>query len=326
MAEIVAAMAMSHAPLMHAPSEDPPADQLARINGAFATLREQLDASRPDLILMLVDDHFENFFRENMPTFAVGLADNNFGPLDHYVDWLGIPQREMPNQPEFARALHEHCVLNGFDLSAVQRVGYGHAVMVPMQFLRPEYDLPLVPLLTNVFTPPVAPLRRAYALGRELRSFLDARPAGERVAVIASGAMSHRPPYWLPDNEMDPFLERMKRFQTEGLGVLKEYPRLMAELGDREIEMHERGEPTVDPVWDRSVLDAFGRGDVEAIAGQSWQQVRETGGHGGYEILNWVILMGIMGGVPGDVLVYEAVDEWITGIGALTYAKALAAA
>src|SRR5438093_1041727 len=83
---------------------------------------------------------------------------------------------------------------------------------------RPEVDLPVVPIITNVFTPPLPTADRCYELGQMIRRVALARP--ERVAVLATGALSHWPPFWMPDSpDDDEFLQRMRRFQTEGLHV-----------------------------------------------------------------------------------------------------------
>ena len=77
MGEVVAGIGMSHAPPLTAESAEPPEEQLERINASLARLREQLAAAEPDLLIAVVDDHFENFFRNFMPTFAIGVAEAN---------------------------------------------------------------------------------------------------------------------------------------------------------------------------------------------------------------------------------------------------------
>lgn len=322
MGEITAAIAMSHAPLMAAGAESDPApeEQVRNVDAGVAQLRAELAASGADLLLVIVDDHFENFFRKVMPTFAVSVSETNYGPPAHYVEWLGIERREIPSNAAFARALAEGCIARGHEITQVHDTDFGHAVMVPMEVLRPEYDIPIVPVFTNVFTPPTAPLWRAYELGQAIREVIDERP--EKVAVLATGAFSHRPPYWLPYSPPHPFLERVKRFQTEGLGVLEEDPQLFVDFGRREMEMAQQGEPTISPEWDVMMMDAFERGDVEFITSQTYDQVVEGGGAGGFEVINWVIELGIMNGAPARTLAYEPVAEWISGIGIMTWSGA----
>jgi 2,3-dihydroxyphenylpropionate 1,2-dioxygenase len=63
--------------------------------------------------------------------------------------------------------------------------------MVPLSFLTPRYDLPVIPVNINCQGPPLAPLHRAWALGEALRRAADLVP--ERIAVIGTGGISHWP-------------------------------------------------------------------------------------------------------------------------------------
>ncbi len=323
MGSITAAIAMSHAPLMAdgAESDPAPEEQVRNVDAGVAQLKKELAEADADLLLVIFDDHFENFFRPFMPTFAVSVSDTNYGPPAHYVEWLGIERRAIASNSDFARALAEGCINRGHEITQVHDTDFGHAVMVPMEKLRPEFDIPIVPVFTNVFTPPTAPLWRAYELGQAIREVIEERP--EKVAILATGAFSHRPPYWLPYSPPHPFLERVKRFQTEGLAVLEEDPKLFVDFGRREMEMAQNGEPTISPEWDRIMMDAFSRGDVDFITSQTYDQVVEGGGAGGFEVINWVILLGIMNGAPATNLAYEPVVEWISGIGIMSWADHL---
>lgn len=317
MGTLVTGMAMSHAPLMVAESAVPPEEQTTAVGGGLQQLRAELEEAKPDLILAVIDDHFENFFRPLMPTFALAVGDSNYGPPDHYVSWLGVEKREIANAPEFATDLLYHAVHSGFDLVRAERVALGHALIVPMESLRPEYDIPVVPLLTNVFTEPAPTITRAMELGACIREFVAKRP--ERVAVIATGALSHWPPYWRPASEMEPFLERMKRFQEGGLEVLEGDPNLYLDFGAYESEMAASGQRVINPEWDKRALEAFRAGDLDWLRGLTYESVCKDGGWGGYEILNWAMLAAIEGGAPADIVSYEAVREWIGGIGVLRY-------
>src|SRR5437899_5162708 len=75
MAEIVAALLTSHAPLITGKPEVSKPAQRDRLYGGFHELRRRLAAARPDLIVMFVNDHIQNFPYSNMPAFCVGLAE-----------------------------------------------------------------------------------------------------------------------------------------------------------------------------------------------------------------------------------------------------------
>ncbi len=317
MGSVAVAMAMSHAPLMVAESAVPPEEQTSAVGQALNRLSDELTGAAPDLLLAIIDDHFENFFRPLMPSFALAVGESNFGPPDHYVEWLGIERREIRNDPDFASALFAHAIDEGFDLVRAERVALGHALMVPMEILKYAYEVPVVPLLTNVFTAPAPSIARAMDLGACIRRFIAERP--ERVGVVATGALSHWPPYWRPGIETDPFLERMRRFQEGGLPVLEGDPDLYADFGAYENEMAASGQRVINADWDRQMLDLFEAGDLESLRALTYEDVCEGGGHGGYEVLNWAMLAAVMGGAPAQVVAYEAVREWIGGIGVLRY-------
>jgi aromatic ring-opening dioxygenase catalytic subunit (LigB family) len=92
----------------------------------------------------------------------------------------------------------------GFDLTYSQEVRLDYAFYVPLHFTMPEPALPIVPLHVNVYLPPQPSPRRCHAWGQALRRILDARP--ERVALVASGGLSHFPGtdrYGSPDYDFD---------------------------------------------------------------------------------------------------------------------------
>ena len=102
------------------------------------------------------------------------------------------------------RGIVEQGIEAGFDLTYSQDVRLDYAFYVPLHFTMPEPPLPIVPLYVNVYLPPQPAPRRCYAWGQTLRRVLDARP--ERVALVASGGLSHYPGtdrYASPDYEFD---------------------------------------------------------------------------------------------------------------------------
>jgi 2,3-dihydroxyphenylpropionate 1,2-dioxygenase len=178
-----------------------------------------------------------------------------------------------------------------------------------------------------VFSPPVISVSRAYDFGEAVRAAIDESAGDLRVAFLGTGGLSHWPPVWIdssPDD--DTFLQRMKRFQTEGREVLKEDPNLWVDLGKYEIEMARRNQyplnsthPLINVDWDREFLAALERGDVAYMRRLSYEEVNAKGGHGGLEILTWVAVMGAMRGSPAKIVGYEPVLEWICGMGFAAY-------
>jgi 2,3-dihydroxyphenylpropionate 1,2-dioxygenase len=144
---------------------------------------------------------------------------------------------------------------------------------------------------------------------------------------LATGGLSHWPPVWTEGvPEDDEFLQRMKRYQTEGKHVALEDPQLYSDLAKYEIEMFSKMQwplkhqhPLVNEEWDREMLSAFERGDVAKLRACTFDDVESGGGHGGHELLNWMAVLGAMDGSPADLIAYEPVVEWITGMGYIAY-------
>src|SRR3974390_20070 len=74
---------------------------------AYHCLREQLLAARPDALIVIAAEHFANFFMNNMPSFAIGMADRYSGPIEDPA-WLGIARTRVPGNAALSQALiHE---------------------------------------------------------------------------------------------------------------------------------------------------------------------------------------------------------------------------
>jgi 2,3-dihydroxyphenylpropionate 1,2-dioxygenase len=84
--------------------------------------------------------------------------------------------------------------------------------------------------------------------------------------------------------------------------------------------------PLINAHWDREIIEAFAQGDAEKLRAMTYDEVEEGGGHGGHEILNWIAVMGAMGGAPAHIVGYEPVPEWICGMGYIAYDPVLAKA
>lgn len=159
------------------------------IHSALRDLSVRLRDSRPDALVILAAEHFANFFMNNMPSFAIGMADRYVGPIED-PQWLGIARTEVPGNADLSRRLIRE-VMQTSDVAYAEEWKFDHGIMVPLHFLTPAYDLPIVPVNVNCQGPPLAPLHRAWAFGEALRRAADAVP--ERVAIIGTGGISHWP-------------------------------------------------------------------------------------------------------------------------------------
>ena len=191
--------------------------QLSAMHGAFDEMRRRLEAARPEVLLVVAAEHFANFFMDNMPGFAMGMADYYDGPIED-PDWLGIAPVRVPGLKELSRRLIAD-TMQDIDLAYAEEWKLDHGILVPLHFLTPDYRLPIVPANINCQGPPLPPLHRCWAFGEALRRAVDSVP--ERVAMMATGGVSHWPA--TPDSgkineEWDrAFLDRVFRHDREAL-------------------------------------------------------------------------------------------------------------
>lgn len=184
---------------------------------AYHRMREQLWATRPDALVIIAAEHFANFFMNNMPSFAIGMADQYSGPIED-PGWLSIARRSIPGNSTLSRELICE-IMQTADIAFAEEWKFDHGIMVPLHFLTPNYDLPVVPVNINCQGPPLVPLHRAWVFGEAVRRAADRIP--QRIAVIGTGGISHWPA--TPDsgkiNEAwdRKFLERWTRNDREAL-------------------------------------------------------------------------------------------------------------
>ena len=186
---LVFAGIMSHGPGMTARAER--ADPAVRepFYAALDQLREELERSRPDALVVIAAEHFANFFMNNMPPYCVGMAEDDEGPIED-PEWLRIERRSIPGSAELSRRIIGK-VMEKVDVAYAEEWKFDHGIMVPLNFLTPRFDLPVIPANINCQGPPLTPLSRAYEFGRAIRAACDAAP--ERIALMGTGGISHWP-------------------------------------------------------------------------------------------------------------------------------------
>ncbi|MEM7276424.1 MAG: extradiol ring-cleavage dioxygenase, partial [Actinomycetota bacterium] len=160
-----------------------------RFYEAFRSMGDALRATEPDAVVVVAAEHFANFFMNNMPSFAIGMADFYEGPIED-PGWLGIERVRVPGDRNLSRRFIEG-VMQTSDIAYAEEWKFDHGIMVPLHFLTPDYDVPIIPANINCQGPPLTPLHRAWAFGESIRSAADGMP--ERIAVIGTGGISHWP-------------------------------------------------------------------------------------------------------------------------------------
>jgi len=187
MGQIVAAMATMHAPQLFTrpPEEDP--KQLDAGIAAMRQLGKLLDETKPDALIVFASDHMETFFLKSVPTFAIMSCENATAAFAGR-SW------NPPIHQGLAEAVLDQLVARDFDMAYSQEADLGHSFAAIFEWVLEGRNIPVVPIFINTYLPPLPSARRCAALGQAIAEIVASRP--ERVAVLASGGMSHYPGTW----------------------------------------------------------------------------------------------------------------------------------
>lgn len=201
MGEIVAAVGTCHTPYLFTRPPDEKPEQLDQAARAMQELGKVLDETRPDVILFFGSDHVETFSVTCIPTFAIIAGSRAI------AEFAGR-RYDLPVHREMAEDLLTKLVVEkSFDMAYSEDAELGHAFAVPFEYVIGKRDIPIIPFFTNVYVPPLPTPKRCAALGKAVADVIKGRK--ERVAVIASGGMSHFPgtrKYLSPEFDFDRWL------------------------------------------------------------------------------------------------------------------------
>jgi protocatechuate 4,5-dioxygenase beta chain len=221
MAQVVAAMAMTHSPGLTGWFDRAPEDQRRQARRALGEMRDRLRAARPDVIVLVSNDHLLNWPINNTPEYTVGIGAEHVGPADWYDEWLALEKYRIPGHTALARYLVNEGARRRLALAYLRDMQFDDGVSVPMHYLNPEGDIALVPVTMNCTVPPIPTPQRAYEVGTTLREMVHAYPGALRVAVLATGGLSHEPGgprYFWVDEEFDRwFLDLLRKGDHERL-------------------------------------------------------------------------------------------------------------
>ncbi|WP_300303259.1 hypothetical protein [Ferrovibrio sp.] len=320
--QIVAALSMTHTPGLGDRMGDAPKEQAETMQAAFAEGRELLAKAKPDVIIAFVNDHFDMYSLENMPTFSVCVADTHYGPPEAAEKWLQMKRRSFKGHADYSLDILKQSIADGFDMARSGSAEFVHNVLIPVKYLMPDCDIPVVPVFVNCFAPPLPSFRRCYELGELIGKVIAKRP--EKVALIASGGISHWPPFVKEDEpNPDDLARRMLRVQQRGAIGRVEDPGVRVLIHEKERELAASDREMINIQWDKDLLDGFARGDKEYFTSMTYDEIERLGGNGGHEMCLWVALMAALGGAPSRTLVYEPVKAWMGGVGVISYDQAI---
>ncbi|MRV70451.1 2,3-dihydroxyphenylpropionate 1,2-dioxygenase [Duganella sp. FT92W] len=187
MAKLVSVHAVSHVPSMvNFPGAIGEEDRL-EIYAAFKQVGSEILAARPDVVIVVSDDHLHNFFLDNLPAFCIGAADRYPTPVEH---WLKVEKSVLTGDASLGAHLLGEALQHDFDPALSMNLTLDHGTIVPLVLAGME-AVPVVPLLVNCVQPPLPTMRRCLQLGKAIGAAVRSYQGAQRVALLATGGISH---------------------------------------------------------------------------------------------------------------------------------------
>jgi Catalytic LigB subunit of aromatic ring-opening dioxygenase len=246
---------------------------------ALDRIADELAAAAPDVLVIVGDDQQELFSHANMPAVSIFYGEtivmHPFDITEKSPSWLGAVTKgyamdaphSFAGHPALALDLVRGLIERDVDIGVSERVedprkaGFGHAYGFLIERLFRGRVIPVVPVLVNTYYPPnQITARRCHDIGRALRAAIEASPLPLKVAVAASGGLSHF---------------------------------------------------VVDDVLDRKVLDALRTNDAATLRAIPQAALNS----GSSEIRNWIMVAGMIEGLPHNWSEYFPVRRTPAGTG-----------
>ena len=303
MAKVVLGIGASHTTLMNTKWDK--VDHLERAHdfkNALGVAKEKLYKDKPDAVVIIGSNHFRGYWLDMMPAFSIGVGD-----LDAAGEH-GTPKGKQHVDEKSAIAICNSLVEDNFDMAFSTRLSVDHGISHAIQWIIGENEIPLIPIVINCFAPPLPSLDRCMDLGEAIKKAIDQLPEDMKVAVIATGGLSHQLPFpdWRkPDSDNDDFLVDSWK---NGRGNWTEY-----EVRRREIIIN--SPPQLNETFDNMFLELLEEGKLKEFPSKvNDEQLTKLAGNGANEIRAWLIMASILGFIPGESLCYSPMPEWLTGM------------
>jgi 2,3-dihydroxyphenylpropionate 1,2-dioxygenase len=300
MATVAVGVLASHTTLMNTRWADVEhLEHAVAFRDALGDARAAIERSGADVAVIIGPNHFRGFWLDLMPSLTIGVGDV-IGAGEH-----GTPAGPLPSAPVLARHIVQTLMDAGFDPAFSTRLHVDHGITHAVQYIVPP-GTPIVPVVINSFAPPLPAPARCHAVGAAIATAVRTFGGGARVAVIASGGLSHTLPFpdWrTPVSDDDEFLvdswthgrDDWRRFEDRRRSIVVNAP------------------PVIEQDFDHGVLTAFERGDVASVVARG-ADIARIGGNGANEIRNWIAAAAACGGAPSRTLCYSPVEQWLTGM------------
>ena len=194
MARITAGVASSHVPAIGVAvdlgkTQDEYWSSLFR---GYEFTKQWIAEEKPDVVLLVYNDHASAFGLDMIPTFAIGCGES-FKPADE--GWGARQVPEVQGCPDLAWHIMQSVIQDDFDLTVINEMEVDHGLTVPLSLMfgQPEaWPCKVIPLAVNVVVYPPPSGQRCYNLGKSLRRAVDSFDEDFNVQIWGTGGMSHQ--------------------------------------------------------------------------------------------------------------------------------------
>ena len=263
MAYISASVYTSHVPAIGAALDQGKAEEpyWQPLFAGYKFSKQWMQEAKPDVIILVYNDHATAFSLQMIPTFAIGTAAE-FQPADE--GWGPRPVPIVQGHPELASHIAQSLILQDFDLTIVNEMDVDHGLTVPLSLMcgQPKtWPCTVIPFAVNVVQYPVPRGQRCFQLGQAIRRALNEYDEDLNVQIWGTGGMTHQlqgPRAGLINKQWDSqFLDKLIN-DPEAAAVIPhiEYVR---EAGSEGIEL---------------VMWLIARGAMSDVAGEARPKVR----------------------------------------------------
>jgi protocatechuate 4,5-dioxygenase beta chain len=193
-ARIVAGVATSHVPAIGAALDNGKADEpyWRPVFAGYEASKAWIAEIKPDVVILVYNDHASAFSLEMIPTFAIGCAAE-FAPADE--GWGPRPVPTVIGHPELAWHIAQSAILDEFDMTIVNKMDVDHGLTVPLSLMFGQPDAwpcPVIPIAVNVVQYPPPTGNRCFNLGKAIRRAVERFDPDLKVMIFGTGGMSHQ--------------------------------------------------------------------------------------------------------------------------------------
>jgi protocatechuate 4,5-dioxygenase beta chain len=241
MARITAGISTSHIPAVGAAFDNGKTgdDYWKPVFAGYDWVKAWEGEQKPDVVVLVYNDHASAFDMKIIPTFAIGCAES-FRPADE--GWGPRPVPDVIGHPDLAWHIAQSCILDEFDITIINEMEVDHGLTVPLSLIFGKVEawpVKVIPVAVNVVTYPPPTGNRCWMLGEAIRRAVESFDEDLNVQIWGTGGMSHQlqgPRAGLINREWDnDFLDKL----TRDPDALRHMPHIdyLREAGSEGIEL-----------------------------------------------------------------------------------------